>query len=210
MRQMLRLLAIGGMVGLGFGGNLGCNEVLVPSQKNPMNTGRVPSGKKFAPDQSAEKRYKLPDGSLSAEASMVSVDAAEICFELTLRTTGERDDMVSPKEWQITLEGADPDFRTQDFVLKSTRAVEVRSYAEQGNQILGLAAQACNLAGKCSDESTNKAIYSGRKYVTLTGGGIICYQNMLKPTTAYVRMRLEDQRVPSNGFAEREFTWEFR
>ncbi len=207
MRHEIWLLAL---LGVGAVATAGCNEVLTPSPNNPMNTGRVPSAKKFAADQKAEKRYQLPDGSLSSEALMVSLDANEICFELTLRTVGERDDMVSPKEWQITLEGAEPDFSTQDYVLKSTRAVEARTYSAQGNQVLGLVAQACNLAGKCSDEATNKAIYSGHKAVTLTGGGIICFQNMLKPSTAYVRLRLEDQRVPSNGFADRKYVWEFR
>jgi hypothetical protein len=181
-----------------------------PSPNNPMNTGRVPSGRKFGPAQDVEKRNKLPIGSLAAEVEMISVDANEICFDLILRTTGERDDMVSPKSWQITIEGSGPGFRTQDFVLKSTHAVEVRSYAEKGNQLLGLAAQACQLAGKCSDDATNKAIYSGNKYAALTGGGVICYANPLKPTSDYVRMRLEDQRAQSSGFPEREFVWEFR
>jgi hypothetical protein len=147
---------------------------------------------------------------LAAEAAMVSLDPNEVCFELTIRTTGERDDMVSPQSWQITMEGTGPSYRSQDFQLRSTRAVEVRSYADKGNKFLGLAAQACQLAGKCSDEATNKAIYSGDKRAALTGGGIICYQNMFKPSTDYVRLRMEDKRAESNSFAERIFVWEFR
>lgn len=175
-----------------------------------MNTGRVPSARKFAPDNDSEKRAKLPEGSLAAEAAMLSVDANEVCFDLILRTTGERDDMVSPNSWQITLEGTGPSYRTQDFVLRSTRAVEARTYANKGNALLGLAAQACELAGKCSEEAANKAIYSGQKFVALTGGGVICYQNPFKSTTNYARLRLEDRRTESNPFAERVFVWEFR
>ena len=182
----------------------------VPSPNNPLNTGRIPSARKFAPDRDAEKRHNLPEGSLAAEATMVSLDPTEVCFELIIRTTGERDDMVSPQSWQITMEGTSPDYRSQDFRMRSTRAVEARSYTEKGNRLLGIAAQACQLAGKCSDEATNKAIYSGDSRAALTGGGVICYPNMLKPTTDYVRVRMEDKRVESHGFAERIFVWEFR
>ena len=126
-----------------------------PSPNNPMNTGRVPTARKFAPAPEAEKRSRLPQGSLAAEAAMLSVDANEVCFELVLRTTGERDDMVSPNSWQITMEGTGPSYSSQDFTLKSTRAIEVRSFADKGNKLLGLAAQACELAGKCSEEATN-------------------------------------------------------
>lgn len=181
-----------------------------PSPNNPMNTGRVPTARKFAPDQDAEKRAKLPDGSLAAEAAMISVDANEVCFDLVIRTTGERDDMVSPNSWQITLEGTGPSYSTQDFVLRSTHAIEARTYANKGNSLLGLAAQACQLSGKCSEDAANKAIYSGQKFVALTGGGVICYQNQFKPTTNYARLRMEDRRAQSNPFAERTFVWEFR
>lgn len=91
-----------------------------------MNTGRVPSARKFAPDQDAEKRAKLPD------------------------------------------------------------------------------------SGKCSEESANKAIYSGQKFVALTGGGVICYPNLFTPTTSYARVRMEDRRAQSHPFVERVFVWEFR
>lgn len=208
MRRVGTVFGMGCLLVLG-----GCalfNPNPTPSPNNPVNTGRVPTARKFAPDTDAEKRAKLPEGSLAAEAAMVSVDPNEVCFELVLRTTGERDDMVSPNSWQITLEGTGPSYRTQDFTLRSTRAVEVRSYAEKGNQFLGLAAQACQLAGKCSDESVNKAIYSGNKYVALTGGGIICFANPFKPTTNYARLRLEDRRTETRNFVERIFVWEFR
>lgn len=204
---------VAGALALALVGSVGGGCALFetgPSANNPMNTGRVPTARKFAPDHDAEKRANLPDGSLAAEATMVSVDPAEVCFELVLRTTGERDDMVSPKGWQITIEGTNPSYRTEDYVLKSTREVEARSYSQKGNKLLGLAAQACQLAGKCSDEATNKAVYSGMKFVALTGGGVICYANPFKPTTSYVRLRLEDRRAESNKFAERIFVWEFR
>jgi hypothetical protein len=181
-----------------------------PSPNNPLNTGRVPSARKFAPDRDAEKRHDLPEGSLAAEATMVSLNPSEVCFELVVRTTGERDDMASPQSWQITMEGTGPDYKSQDFQLRSTRAVEVRSYADKGNKFLGLAAQACQLSGKCSEEATNKAIYSGNKRAALTGGGVICFPNMFKPSTDYVRLRMEDKRAESHGYAERVFTWEFR
>lgn len=212
IRRAGTFVAAGALAALGCVAPGGCALFgpPTPSPNNPMNTGRVPTARKFAPDSSAEKRANLPEGSLAAEAAMVSVDPNEVCFELVLRTTGERDDMVSPNSWQITLEGTGPDYRTQDFTLKSTRAVEARSYAEKGNRLLGLAAQACELAGKCSEAATNKAIYSGNKYVALTGGGIICYANPFKPTTNYARIRLEDRRAASNAFIEREFVWEFR
>ncbi len=208
-----RILQLGAGLALGLLYTAGCamfDSNPVPSPNNPMNTGRVPTARKFAPDPDAEKRAKLPEGSLAAEAAMLSVDANEVCFELVLRSTGERDDMVSPNSWQITLEGTGPSYRTQDFVLKSTRAIEARTYSEKGNAILGLAAQACELAGKCSETAVNKAIYSGHKSVALTGGGIICYANPFKPTTNYARLRLEDRRAESNQLAERVFVWEFR
>lgn len=205
------LTMAGALLVLGGVANGGCFLTeTTPSPNNPLNSGRVPTARKFAPDHEAEKRYQLPDGSLAAEAAMLSLDPNEICFELVLRTSGERDDMVSPNSWQITMEGTGPDYHSQDFTLKSTRAVEARSYADKGNKLLGLAAQACELAGKCSEEATNKAVYSGNKYVALTGGGVICFANPLKPTTNYVRLRLEDRRVESRGFAERVFVWEFR
>jgi hypothetical protein len=180
------------------------------SPNNPVNTGRVPSARKFAPDREAEKRHRLPEGSLASEAAMVSVDPKDVCFDLIIRTTGERDDMVNPQSWQITMEGTGPSYRTQDFELRSTHAVEVRSYADKGNKFLGLAAQACQLAGKCSEEAANKAIYSGDKSAALTGGGVICFPNMLAPTTNYVRVRMQDKRAESGGYAQRVFVWEFR
>lgn len=208
-----RLLGICSGLTLAMLATGGCalfNSTPTPSPNNPMNTGRVPTARKFAPDPDAERRAKLPEGSLAAEAAMVSVDANEVCFELILRSTGTRDDMVSPNSWQITLEGTGPSYRSQDFVLKSTRAVEARTYSEKGNAILGLAAQACELAGKCSETAVNKAIYSGHQSVALTGGGIICYHNPFTATTNYARLRLEDRRTESNQLAERVFVWEFR
>lgn len=180
------------------------------SPNNPINTGRVPGARKFFADRGAEKRHRLPEGSLASEAAMVSIDPQNICFDLTIRTTGERDDMVSPQSWQITMEGTGPSYRTQDFQLRSTHAVEVRSYADKGNKFLGLAAQACELAGKCTEQAANKAIYSGDQRAALTGGGVVCFPNMLTPTTNYVRVRMQDKRAESDGFAQRVFVWEFR
>ena len=214
MRRRTPLLACT-LAGLALGSlaGSGCalfNSNPTPSPNNPMNTGRVPTARKFATDPDTERRAKLPDGSLAAEAAMLSVDPSEVCFDLVLRSTGERDDMVSPNSWQITLEGTGPSYRTQDFVLKGTRAVEVRTYSEKGNSLLGLAAQACELAGKCSEAAVNRAIYSGQKFVALTGGGVVCFANPFKETTNYARLRLEDKRTENNALAERVFVWEFR
>jgi hypothetical protein len=207
----LRSVAIALLFGLG-GCAAGNQGPAAPdlSPNNPLNTGRVPGARKFFADRGAEKRHRLPEGSLAAEAAMVQVDKENICFDLTIRTTGERDDMVSPTSWQITMEGTGPSYRTQDFQLRSTHAIEVRSYADKGNKFLGLAAQACELAGKCTEQAANKAIYSGDQRAALTGGGVVCFPNLLQPTTNYVRIRMEDKRAESDGFAQRVFVWEFR
>lgn len=100
-------------------------------------SGRGTTGKRFAASRPVEQRLGLL-GSLAAEESLVVMDPGPICFDVVLRTTSQSPDLTGPRNWHIRRIGESPDFET---------------YFRRGNELLSLAAQVCQLAGKCNDES---------------------------------------------------------
>ena len=202
------------MAGLALGSlaGSGCalfNSNPTPSPNNPMNTGRVPTARKFATDPDTERRpsYRRQPGSRSGDAPSIPARSASTwsCAPPANATTWSR-----RTPGRITLEGTGPSYRTQDFVLRARAPSRFAPTPRRANSLLGLAAQACELAGKCSEAAVNRAVYSGQKFVALTGGGVICFANPFKETTNYARLRLEDKRTENNALAERVFVWEFR
>lgn len=206
-----KLLVCTGLVA-GLHGLLATGCASGPAPYNPLNTGRVSSARKFSADGRGESRNGLPTGTLAAEAMILSLSETEVCFDLTLRTTGAREDLTNPQGWRIKLAGENPDFETEDFSVRALRAVEAQRYAAQGNKLLTLAAQACQLAGKCSQEAVDRATWSGDRTVLLSGGGMVCFENQgrIRPSTDIVKLYLDDQRAEWQQRTRHSFRWEFR
>lgn len=203
-----RLALILGVLLLGAG--FGCASG--PNPHNPLVSQRLPSGKRFAESRGAERRHGLPDGVLGAEASLISLDANHVCFDVILRTTNLRPELTDPRNWRALLIGETPDFESQEVDVQGISAVRSERYVWRGHELVALAAQACQLAGTCDDERVNKATWSGPQLEVLTGGGMVCFPTAgrVLPSTDVLVLRLDDMRSPRSARVRYDLRWEFR
>jgi len=116
----LASLSLVSLLALGAGGCVHAATMEVP---NPVVSKSVPSNSIQFPNGYAESAHGLPTGTLTDEAALLSVDDAQICFKITLRSDGARADLAKPAGWRVFLRGK-PEFEDMAPVISEDNEAE--------------------------------------------------------------------------------------
>ena len=160
---------------------------------SPLTTGQVAPNRRQAPAQREEARAGLRPGTLATEASLQSMTAQEVCFDLTLRTTAERAALAEPGGWQIGLR-SEPVAAFQPAAVRAARAVTQKKLPSLNSG--GQNGSALGTFGTALADVT-----------VLTGGGTVCFASG-EALTAVRTLSLELTDAPTS-FGQRRALFEF-
>lgn len=160
---------------------------------SPLTTGQIAPNRRQAPARREETRAGLRPGTLASEASLQSMTAQEVCFELTLRTTAERPGLAEPGGWQIGLR-SEPPVPFQPVVVRAPRAVTTKKLPSLNSG--GQNGSALGTFGTALADVT-----------VLTGGGTVCFASG-EALTAVRALSLELTDAPTS-FGQRRAVFEF-
>ena len=99
MNTIARPLTVLALLALGTA-NAACVHAPTAAISNPIASGTVSENELKFRNSLTEQQYTLPTGTLEDQASLVSANEQEICFKLTVRTEGQRQDRSQGESWR--------------------------------------------------------------------------------------------------------------
>jgi len=177
----------------------GCVHAATMEVPNPVTSKQVPSNAIPFPRPYAENEHGLPGGTLTDEASLLSVDDSKICFKVTLRSDGQRADLAKPAGWRVFLRGK-PEF--EDMTPEITEDGDPEEKTVQGYNTMTSTASArtCDNEGYCYNRDVSSSTRIPADIKIETGKATVCFQNKGHLTAGTQEMTLHlDDRSPQAG-----------
>jgi hypothetical protein len=187
--------------------SVACSHAATTQIQNPLSSGSIADNRIEFGDAQSEAQFELPRGTLSSYASLTSLDAKDVCFDVTLATLEQRRDLASLKGWRVFLRG-EPEFedmtpsvRDEKQITESMAQGTVERQSTQTQQI-------CDDAGNCYNKNITTTYREPATLKVLGGGGTVCFANKghIKKTTEQITLHLDDPNPGlSNNTGEANF-----
>lgn len=205
-RGLVAVLAVGAL-----GSSVGCVRAISVDIPHPLTRGGVQPNRIPNPDESDSRYFGLPIGTFQDEASLVSLDAQQACFTVTVRTDGDHANLGTLGNWRVFLRG-DPNIElmnptfgppAQQTVVAMQGSVPQRQYA--------------GTYTTCTRYTYGTRCEQHPRYITVrvpaivnvvTGGGAVCFAHggTINRATQQVTLHMDD---PGNVGRRVAFRWRF-
>jgi hypothetical protein len=189
--------------------NTNCVDTSGFQLQHPMIAGGVQQNSEQSQEYQRERINGIQPGSLTSEASLVAMTEQEACFQVILRTTGDRADLAEPRSWRVFLRG-EPKFEDMGPVFKDSapqtqlqvNGVVVDHVTEQE--------RICDAYGaNCYTRNITRSVQRPTTVNLITGGGTVCFNNHgnLGRQTSHLTLHLDDPRTEWPAQRRVEFNW---
>lgn len=205
-RGLLTVLAAGALVSA-----TGCVRAISIDIPHPLTRGGVAPNRIPNPDEADSETYGLPYGTFQDEASLVSLDAQQACFAVSLRTDGDHPDRATLSYWRVFLRG-DPNIENMspNFGPAMAQSVQPMQGSVARQQYAGTYTT-------CTRYSYGTRCEQHPRYITvrvpaivnvITGGGTVCFAHggTINRATQQITLHLDD---PNNVGRRIAFRWRF-
>ena len=192
--------------------NASCVDTSGSLIPNPLLAGSVQQNREISLEENRERQYGLPPGSLGSEASMVSLDAKEVCFNVTVRTVSDRPDLVDPQSWKVFLRGT-PEFEDMSPLHRGATQPTQQQLPGMIQQTQTEQERICDQSGfNCYTRNITRNVAVPSTLTLLTGGGTVCFANKgyLGPKTERMTLLMDDPRTSWPAQRRIEFSWRFK
>ena len=177
--------------------NANCVDTSGFQLQHPLVAGGVQQNSEQSQEYQRERINGIQPGSLTSEASLVAMTEQETCFQVVLRTTGDRADLAEPRSWGVFLRG-EPKFEDMGPVFKDSapqtqvqvNGVVVDHITEQE--------RICDAYGaNCYTRNITRSVQRPTTVNLITGGGTVCFNNHgnLGRQTSHLTLHLDDPRT---------------
>lgn len=193
---------------------VGCTPTLIDEaflMQNPLQAGgAVPQNRQVSHDRLDERTYGLPPGTLTSEGSMISMDAREVCFQVVLRTVGQRADLANPQSWRVFLRGL-PEFEDMNPVFKAVTPPQAAEMQGMVTQHATEQQRICDNYGNCVNRSIQRSYTTPAMVTVIAGGGTVCFagQGRINPGTRELALYLDDPHTVWPAQRRVAFGWRF-
>ena len=99
--------------------NTNCVDTSGFQLQHPLIAGGVQQNSEHSQEYQRERINGIQPGSLTSDGSLVAMNEQETCFQVVLRTTGDRADLAEPRNWRVFLRG-EPKFEDMGPVFKDS------------------------------------------------------------------------------------------
>ena len=189
--------------------NTNCVDTSGFQLQHPLIAGGVQQNSDHSPEYQRERQNGIQPGSLTSDASLVAMTEQEVCFQVVLRTTGDRPDLAEPRSWRVFLRG-EPKFEDMGPVFKeSAPQTQVQVNGIVVDQVTEQE-RICDAYGaNCYTRNITRSIQRPTVVTIITGGGVVCFQNHgnLGRQTSHLTLHLDDPRTEWPLQRRIQFNW---
>lgn len=189
--------------------NTNCVDTSGFQLQHPLVFGGVQQNSEHSQEYQRERINGIQPGSLTSDGSLVAMNEQEACFQVVLRTTGDRADLAEPRNWRVFLRG-EPKFEDMGAIFKESapqtqiqvNGIVVDHVTEQE--------RICDAYGaNCYTRNITRAIQRPTVVTIITGGGIVCFANHgnLSRNTSHLSLYLDDPRTEWPAQRRIQFNW---
>jgi len=188
----------------------GCVNAVTVQIPHPVKYGLQPNR---IPQSDIERSnyLGLPSNTFTSEASLISVDANQVCFGVTIRIDGDRAQLADLSQWRVFMRG-DPRIEIMSPVFgppAQQTAVQMQGSVPR-QQLVGYTTQ-CHRYGnsvQCSQQPQYVTVRVPAIVNVLTGGGSVCFAHggIVNLATEQLTLHLDNPNVVTHRMA---FRWRF-
>jgi len=194
-----------------FGAGTGCVRAVSIDIPHPLTRGGVVPNRIPHVDVDTAAYFGLPYGTFNREASLVSLDAQQACFAVTLRSDGDHGDLATLSAWRVFVRG-DPNIELMSPVFGPAAAQNVLPMQGSVPQ-----QRYAGTYTTCTRYSYGVQCTNHPRYITVrvpaivnvvTGGGAVCFPHggTMNRATQQITLHLDD---PGNVSRRLAFRWRF-
>lgn len=189
--------------------NANCVDTSGFQLQHPLIAGGVQQNSEHSQEYQRERINGIQPGSLTSDGSLVAMNEQETCFQVVLRTTGDRPDLAEPRNWRVFLRG-EPKFEDMGAIFKE--AAPLTQVQVNGIVVDHVTEQEriCDAYGaNCYTRNITRAIQRPTTVTIITGGGIVCFANHgnLGRQTSHLTLYLDDPRTEWPAQRRIQFNW---
>ena len=192
-------------------GSAGCVRVTSIDIPHPLTHGGVVPNRVSNPNMESSNYYGLPPATFQDDASLVSVDAQQACFAVTLRSDGDHANLATLSGWRVFMRG-DPSIENMSPVFgpAAPEAVQPMQGSVPRRQYAGTYTSCVRYSygTQCSQQPRYITVRVPAIVNVVSGGGAVCFAHggTVNRGTQQLTLHLDD---PNNVSRRMAFRWHF-